>query len=137
MSKKTKSQKEFIDLTIITMVLKKGVGDDLAKSFLDSQGFPKDEYGRDADYYKDLGIDPPDDVLDTPQQAVFQVSKEDLEMLENKAKIRPEAIIFFSEADGGLPGSTVYLDLDYKLSVKETVKQIEKKIKKVKKNGIK
>lgn len=137
MSKKTKSQKEFIDLTIITMVLKKGVGDDLAKSFLDSQGFPKDEYGRDADYYKELGIDPPDDVLDTPQQAVFKVSKEDLEMLENKAKIRPEAIIFFSEADGGLPGSTVYLDLDYKLSVKETVKQIEKKIKKVKKNGIK
>lgn len=137
MSKKTKLQKEFIDLTIITMVLKKDVGEDLAKSFMDSQGFPKDEYGRDADYYKELGIEPPDDVLDTPQQGIFQVKQEDLEMLENKAKIRPESIIFFSQADGGLPGSTVYLDLDYKLSVKETVKQIEKKIKKVKKNGIK
>lgn len=137
MSKKTKSQKEFIDLTIITMVLKKGVGDDLAKSFMDSQGSTKDEYGRDADYYAELGIDPPDDVLDTPQQGIFQVKQEDLEMLESKAKIRPESIIFFSQADGGLPGSTVYLDLDYKLSVKETVKQIEKKIKKVKKNGVK
>lgn len=137
MGKKTKSQKEFIDLTIVTMVLKKGVGEDLAKSFMDSQGFPKDEYGRDADYYKELGIEPPDDVQDTPQQGIFQVKQEDLEMLESKAKIRPGSIIFFSEADGGLPGSTVYLDLDYKLSVKETVKQIEKKIKKVKKNGVK
>lgn len=137
MSKKTKSQKEFIDLTIVTMVLKKDVGEDLAKSFMDSQGFPKDEYGRDADYYKELGIEPPDDVQDTPQQGIFQVKQEDLEMLESKAKIRPVSIIFFSEADGGLPGSTVYLDLDYKLSVKETVKQIEKKIKKVKKNGVK
>lgn len=104
---------------------------------MDSQGFPKDEYGRDADYYKELGIEPPDDVQDTPQQGIFQVKQEDLEMLESKAKIRPGSIIFFSEADGGLPGSTVYLDLDYKLSVKETVKQIEKKIKKVKKNGVK
>jgi hypothetical protein len=140
MSKKSKSQKEFIDLTIITMVLKKDVGDNLAKSFLDTQGVQKDDYGRDYDYYKDLGIDPPEDLMEvsnTPGKTIFQVKQEDLETLEAKTKIRPSAIVFFSESDGGLPGSTVYLDLDYKISVKETIKQIEKKIKKVKKNGVK
>lgn len=123
---------EFIDLTVITVRLKKDALDTIQGSFLEGyeKNASKDSYGRDADFYKELGIDPPED-LDTDKS--LELKEEDLETIESPARFRPENISFF--VSGDKTGSTVYLDLDYKVSVKETVEEIELKINKLSKKS--
>jgi hypothetical protein len=127
---------EFIDLTVITMRLKKEVKDNITKSFMKGIGGgsqSKDSYGRDADFYRDLGIDPPEEFEDGPEASQFKVDEDDMEKLESPARFRLDSLIFF--VAGEKEGSTIYLDIDYRASVKETVKEIEAKINKLSKKS--
>lgn len=128
---------EFIDLTVITMRLKKEVKDNLTKSFMKGIGNnkpSKDSYGRDAEFYRDLGIDPPEEFEDELQEgSAFKVDEEDMEVIESPAMFRLDSLMFF--VAGEKEGSTIYLDIDYKASVKETVEEIKVKINKLSKKS--
>lgn len=133
---------EFIDLTVITVRLKKDVTDNITQSFLGGAGKSgtKDAYGRDAEFYRELGIDPPEDLDEDGinPDGSFTVSEKDLETIESPARFRLDSLIFF--VAGEKEGSTIYLDIDYKASVKESVEEIEDKINKLSKkseNGVK
>lgn len=123
---------EFVDLTVITVRLKKDALNTIQGSLLEGyEKIPsKDSYGRDAEFYKELGIDPPEDL---ESEKEFDIKEEDLETIESPARFRVENIIFF--VAGEKTGSTVYIDLDYKVSVKETVEEIELKINKLSKKS--
>lgn len=129
---------EFINLTVVTVRLKKEAKDNITKSFLGNHksNASKDDYGRDADFYRELGIDPPDDLesgVVTSQGNTFKVDENDLETIESPAMFRLDSLVFF--VAGEKEGSTIYLDIDYKASVKETVKEIELKINKLSKKS--
>lgn len=127
---------EFINLTVVTMRLKKEVKDNIAKSFMkgiNGGKAPKDSYGKDAEFYRDLGIDPPEEFDDEPETSQFKVAEDDMETIESPAMFRLDSLIFF--VSGEKEGSTIYLDIDYKASVKETVKEIELKINKLSKKS--
>jgi len=127
---------EFIDLTVITMRLKKEVKDNITKSFMKGiggGGQSKDSYGRDAEFYRDLGIDPPEEFEDNQETSQFKVDEDDMEKLESPARFRLDSLIFF--VAGEKEGSTIYLDIDYRASVKETVEEIEAKINKLSKKS--
>jgi hypothetical protein len=127
---------EFIDLTVITMRLKKEVKDNITKSFMKGiggGGQSKDSYGRDAEFYRDLGIDPPEEFEDNQETSQFKVDEDDMEKLESPARFRLDSLIFF--VAGEKEGSTIYLDIDYRASVKETVEEIETKINKLRKKS--
>jgi hypothetical protein len=127
---------EFIDLTVITMRIKKEVKDNITKSFMKGiggGGQSKDSYGRDAEFYRDLGIDPPEEFEDNQETSQFKVDEDDMEKLESPARFRLDSLIFF--VAGEKEGSTIYLDIDYRASVKETVEEIEAKINKLSKKS--
>jgi hypothetical protein len=127
---------EFIDLTVITMRLKKEVKDNITKSFMKGiggGGQSKDSYGRDAEFYRDLGIDPPEEFEDNQETSQFKVDEDDMEKLESPARFRLDSLVFF--VAGEKEGSTIYLDIDYRASVKETVEEIEAKINKLSKKS--
>jgi hypothetical protein len=129
---------EFIGLTVITVRLKKETKDNIAKSFLGDAKSKKskDDYGRDAAFYRELGIDPPEELESGAQKSQgnsFKVSEGDLETIESPAMFRLDSLVFF--VAGEKEGSTIYLDIDYKASVKETVKEIELKINKLSKKS--
>lgn len=128
---------EFIDLTVITMRLKKEVTDNLKKSIMKNIGGSKpskDSYGRDAEFYRELGIDPPDEIDDEFEEGgTFDVKEEDMEMIESPGMFRLDSLMFF--VAGEKEGSTIYLDIDYKASVKETVEEIKAKINKLSKKS--
>ena len=127
---------EFIDLTVITMRLKKEVKDNITKSFMKGiggGGQSKDSYGRDAEFYRDLGIDPPEEFEDNQETSQFKVDEDDMEKLESPARFRLDSLVFF--VAGEKEGSTIYLDIDYRASVKETVEEIETKINKLRKKS--
>jgi hypothetical protein len=128
---------EFLELTVITMRLKEEATDNLKKSI--TKGFggnkpSKDSYGRDAEFYRDLGIDPPDEIEDGfDEEEAFSVNEEDIEIVESPGAFRLDSLMFF--VAGEKEGSTIYLDIDYKASVKETVEEIKAKINKLSKKS--
>jgi hypothetical protein len=129
---------EFIGLTVITVRLKKETEDNITKSFLGDtkKGSSKDDYGRDAEFYRELGINPPEELESGKQKnktGSFKVSESDLETIESPAMFRLDSLVFF--VAGEKEGSTIYLDIDYKASVKETVREIELKINKLSKKS--
>jgi hypothetical protein len=56
-----------------------------------------------------------------------------MEKLESPARFRLDSLVFF--VAGEKEGSTIYLDIDYRASVKETVEEIETKINKLRKKS--
>lgn len=129
---------EFISLTVVTVRLKKETKDNITKSFLGNtkNGSSKDDYGRDAAFYRELGINPPEELesgVATSQSNTFKVDENDLETIESPAMFRLDSLVFFVAGEKG--GSTIYLDIDYKASVKETVEEIELKINKLSKKS--
>lgn len=128
---------EFLELTVITMRLKKEVTDNLKKSIMKGIGgnkSSKDSYGRDAEFYRELGIDPPEEIEDEyNKDGAFSVKEEDMEMIESPGVFRLDSLMFF--VAGEKEGSTIYLDIDYKASVKETVEEIKAKINKLSKKS--
>lgn len=123
---------EFIELTVVTVRLKKETSDSIKETFLGKKD-SKDSYGRDAEFYRELGIDPPEE-LDSPienEDGTFNVDENDLETIESPAMFRLDSLIFF--VAGEKEGSTIYLDIDYRASVKESVKEIGEKINKLSK----
>ena len=114
---------EFIELTVVTVRLKKETSDNIKSTFLKDKK-SKDSYGRDAEFYRELGIEPPKE-LDAETQnedGTFNVDESDLEVVESPAMFRLDSLVFF--VAGEKEGSTIYLDIDYRASVKETVKEI-------------
>lgn len=114
---------EFIELTVVTVRLKKETSDNIKSSFLKDKK-SKDSYGRDAEFYRELGIEPPKELDATTQNedGTFNVDESDLEVIESPAMFRLDSLVFF--VAGEKEGSTIYLDIDYRASVKETVKEI-------------
>jgi len=128
---------EFITLTVIKASIKKDVRERLHSLFkpLDNNGPKKDNYGRDAEFYKELGIDPPDDLYSDGdddeeggyKEEVFHITKEDYDIIEKIGKFRPEVISFI--VDNEDVGSTLYIKTDFTISVKESAEVVEQKIK--------
>ena len=116
---------DFITVTVVTGKLKKEIKDRLIKG-------NKKSFSDEASLYEDLGIAPPEEV--TNSGSFLDIKKEDYDIIENEAKIRPEMIKFVVDNDD--IGSTLYVATDFTISVKETAKEIEDKINKFK-NGVK
>lgn len=125
---------QFIELTVLTVRLKKETSENIKDSFLNNKK-SKDSYGRDAEFYRELGIDPPEelDSIEQNEDGTFTVDEGDLETVESPAMFRLDSLVFF--VAGEKEGSTIYLDIDYKAAVKETVKEIELKINKLSKKS--
>ena len=130
------STEEFITLTVIKASIKKDVRERFHSLFkpLDDDGPKKDDYGRDAEFYKELGIDPPEDLYSDEdddeedyKEEVFHITKEDYDIVERIGKFRPEVISFI--VDNEDVGSTLYIKTDFTISVKESAEEVEQKIK--------
>lgn len=130
------STEEFITLTVIKASIKKDVRERFHNLFkpLDDDGPKKDDYGRDAEFYKELGIDPPEDLYSDRdddegdyKEEVFHITKEDYDIVERIGKFRPEVISFI--VDNEDVGSTLYIKTDFTISVKENAEEVEQKIK--------
>jgi hypothetical protein len=122
---------EFVALTVITYKLKKEVNDNIKKTFLGgvNTSKSKDDYGRDAEFYRDLGIDPPEEFDQEEETQVFDIKDEDFDVVESPARFKVENLVFFVADEKG--GSTIYVDMDYSASVKESVEEIELRINKL------
>lgn len=127
---------QFITLTVIKASIKKDVREKFHNLFkpLEEEGTKKDDYGRDAEFYKELGIDPPEDLYqdeyndeDNFKEEVFHITKEDYDIIEKTGKFRPEVISFI--VDNEDVGSTLYIKTDFTISVKESAEEVEQKIK--------
>jgi len=133
--KKSNSIDQFITLTVIKANIKKETKDKLLDLFnrpLDNIEPIKDSYGRDADFYKDLGVEPPEEFTidyedEDFEESTFEIGKDDYEIVERTGKFRPEIISFI--VDNQDTGSTLYIKSDFSISVKETAEEIEQKIK--------
>lgn len=124
---------EFVELTVITYKLKQEVNDDIKKTFLGGVNVnkSKDSYGRDAEFYRDLGIEPPEEFDEDEETKVFDIKDEHFDVVESPSRFKVDNIVFFVADEKG--GSTIYLDIDYSASVKETVEEIEARINKLNK----
>lgn len=124
---------EFVELTVITYKLKQEVNDDIKKTFLGGVNVnkSKDSYGRDAEFYRDLGIDPPEEFDEEEETKVFDIKDEHFDVIESPSRFKVDNIVFFVADEKG--GSTIYIDIDYSASVKETVEEIEARINKLNK----
>ena len=115
----------FITLTVVTTELKKEVQDNILKNLngvKPNSSSKKDSYGRDADFYSELGIDIPEDLEEDTQEEDIEL----YDIIEAQGVFRPETITFaVSNKD---IGSTIYIDVDYKISVKESLEEITEKI---------
>jgi hypothetical protein len=122
---------EFVALTVITYKLKKEVNDNIKKTFLGgvNTSKSKDDYGRDAEFYRDLGIEPPEEFDQEEETQVFDIKDEDFDVVESPARFKVENLVFFVADEKG--GSTIYVDMDYSASVKESVEEIELRINKL------
>jgi hypothetical protein len=122
---------EFVALTVITYKLKKEVNDNIKKTFLGgvNTNKSKDDYGRDAEFYRDLGIEPPEEFDQEEETQVFDIKDEDFDVVESPARFKVENLVFFVADEKG--GSTIYVDMDYSASVKESVEEIELRINKL------
>lgn len=126
----------FITLTVVTSVLKEDVRDKLIEARKKPRTItPKKDYlGNTPNFYKELGIDPPEDFKEDLKNEVLEIKKEDYTFEEKLAKIRPELIEFMVNNEDF--GSTLYVSKDFTITVKESVEEVEIKIKKSK-NGVK
>lgn len=124
---------EFVELTVITYKLKQEVNDDIKKTFLGGVNVnkSKDSYGRDAEFYRDLGIDPPEEFDEEEETKIFDIKDEHFDVIESPSRFKVDNIVFFVADEKG--GSTIYIDIDYSASVKETVEEIEARINKLNK----
>lgn len=137
------STEEFITLTVIKASIKKDVRERFHSLFkpLEDDEPKKDDYGRDAEFYKDLGIDPPEDLYSYEddddegdyKEEVFHITKEDYDIVERIGKFRPAVISFI--VDNEDVGSTLYIKTDFTISVKENAEEVEQKIKLVQTNN--
>jgi hypothetical protein len=127
---------DFITLTVVTSKIK----EEVRKKLVDSTKkiIPKvprkDSLGNTPNFYKELGIDPPEDFKEDLENEVFEIKKSDYELEEKLAKIRPELIEFMVNNEEF--GCTLYVSKDFTITVKESVEEVENKIKKSK-NGVK
>lgn len=122
----------FIELTVLTYKLKKEIDDSFKKAFSGgvTTNKSKDSYGRDAEFYRELGIDPPEEIEEESETKVFEFKDEDFDVVESPSRFKVDNIVFFVSDEKG--GSTIYIDIDYSASVKETVEEIEVRINKLK-----
>ena len=127
---------DFITVTVVTAKLKKEVKEKLIKMSSGSE-FPedkKDSLGNTAEFYKDLGIDIPEELQAEDSIKGFEIKKEDYDIIEKPGKIKPSVIDFMVDNDDF--GCTIYVDTDFTVTVKETVEEIENRINKLK-DGVK
>lgn len=127
---------DFITVTVVTSKVK----EDVRKKLLEAtkkvapKSPKKDSLGNTPDFYKELGITPPEDFKEDLENEVFEIKKSDYELEEKLAKVRPELIEFMVNNEEF--GCTLYVSKDFTITVKETVEEVENKIKKSK-NGVK
>lgn len=119
-------RKEFIAVNVISLVLKEEAENKIIGFSGDSK---KDEHGYDLEFYETLGVPPPEELLKGDD---LEFDDDDYVEIINEARIRPEQISFMVNEEE--KGATIYMETDYKISVIETVEQIEEKINQAK-NG--
>jgi hypothetical protein len=127
---------DFITVTVVTAKLKKEVQDKLMKIDSDSEFIDnkKDSLGRTAEFYKELGIDVPEELQSEEGIKTFEIKKEHYNIIEKSGKIKPSVIDFMVDNEDF--GCILYVDTDFTITVKETVEEIENKIN-ILKNGVK
>ena len=127
---------DFITVTVVTAKLKKEVKDKFmelsAKAGILEPN--KDDFGRDARYYEELGIEPPAELKQSNAPKTMDIKKEDYDIIEKTGKVKPSVITFFVDNEDF--GCTLYIDTDFTITVKETAEEVESKIKLLK-NGVK
>ena len=127
---------DFITVTVVTAKLKKEVKDKFmelsAKAGVSEPS--KDDFGRDAQYYIDLGIEPPAELKEGNTPKTMDIKKEDYDIIEKIGKVKPSVISFFVDNEDF--GCTLYIDTDFTITVKETAEEVESKIKLLK-DGVK
>jgi len=129
-------QDDFITVTVVTSRVKETVKKKLMEATKKAKIRPtkKDSLGNTPDFYKELGINPPEEFKEDLESEIFEIKKSDYEIGENNAKIRYALIEFMVDNEDF--GSTLYVGKDFTVTVKETVEEVESKIKKSK-NGVK
>jgi hypothetical protein len=127
---------DFITVTVVTSRVKETVKTKLIEATKKAKVRPKkkDSLGNTPEFYKELGIDPPEDFKEDLENEIFEIRKSDYEIDEKNSKIRHELIEFMVDNEDF--GSTLYVGKDFTVTVKETVEEVEEKIKKSK-NGVK
>lgn len=127
---------DFITVTVVSGKLKKEVKDRLDELTTKAgvAGTKKDDFGRDEQYYRDLGVDPPKEFQEAKVPQTMEIKKEDYDIIEKMGKVKPSIITFVVDNDDF--GSTLYIDTDFTITVKETAEEIDTKIKNLK-NGVK
>ena len=127
---------DFITVTVVTAKLKKEVQEKLMKLNSNPEMFnnKKDSLGRTAEFYKQLGIDIPEELQSESDGKTFEIKKEHYDIVEKSGKIKPSVIDFMVDNEDF--GCILYVDTDFTIAVKETVEEIEDKINKFK-NGVK
>ena len=127
---------DFITVTVITAKLKKEVKNKLIEFGTKTGVFEKDkdDFGRDEQYYIDLGVEPPAELKQDNTPETIDIKKEDYDIIEKIGKVKPSVISFFVDNEDF--GCTLYIDTDFTITVKETAEEVESKIKNLK-NGVK
>lgn len=127
---------DFITVTVVTAKLKQEVKEKLINLTLgsDSTKNKRDSLGRTAEFYEELGIDIPEELSSEENVKPFEIKKENYDIIEKSGKVKPSVIDFMVDNEDF--GSTLYLDTDFTITVKETVEEVENKIN-ILKNGVK
>ena len=127
---------DFITVTVVSGKLKKEVKDKLTglSTKAGVAGEKKDDFGRDEQYYRDLGVEPPAEFQEAKVFETMEIKKEDYDIIEKMGKVKPSVITFVVDNDDF--GSTIYIDTDFTITVKETAEEIDTKIKNLK-DGVK
>jgi hypothetical protein len=127
---------DFITVTVVTSKLKKEVQEKLMKMNSGSEvvDSKKDSLGRTAEFYHELGIDVPEELQSEEGVKTFEIKKEHYDIVEKSGKIKPSVIDFMVDNEDF--GCILYVDTDFTITVKETVEEIESKIKLLK-DGVK
>jgi hypothetical protein len=122
----------FITVTVVTSYLKEDIAAKLLDASSKSQikSSKKDSSGNTLRFYEELGIKPPKDFDEDVEKSQFRIKKTDYRLDEKLAKIRPELIEFMVDNEDF--GSSLYVGKDFIISVKESVSEVESKIKKIK-----
>jgi hypothetical protein len=123
---------DFITVTVVTAKLKKEVKDKFVElSAKANNPEPrKDSFGRNAQFYEELGVELPEDLVEDDIPQTMEIKKEDYDIIEKVGKVKPSVITFVVDNEDF--GSTLYIDTDFTITVKETAEEIENKIKLVK-----
>lgn len=127
---------DFITVTVVSGKLKKEVKDKLTELSTKAgvAGAKKDDFGRDEQYYRDLGVEPPAEFQEAKVPETMKIKKKDYDIIEKMGKVKPSVITFVVDNDDF--GSTLYINTDFTITVKETAEEIDTKIKNLK-DGVK